>query len=64
MAAVGIDVGGKSHAVARCRIGQERADRPILRVSQSRVGFTTIDAWLSAGPEPVDLVALESSGHY
>lgn len=64
MATVGIDIGGKSHAVGRCRTGQERADRAILRVPQSRAGFTALDAWLHEGPEPVELVALESSGHY
>ena len=64
MATVGIDIGGKSHAVGRCRSGEARADRAILRVPQSRAGFSALDAWLAAGPEPVELVALESSGHY
>jgi transposase len=64
MGAVGIDVGGKSHAVARCRTGEARAERAILRVPQSRAGFAALDAWLAEGPEPVELVALESSGHY
>ena len=64
MATIGIDIGGKSHAVARCRTGEARAERAILRVPQSRAGFSALDAWLTAGPEPVELVALESSGHY
>jgi transposase len=61
---VGIDVGGRSHAVARCRDGLPRADREILRVSQSRAGFATLDAWLDRQAERVDLVTMESSGHY
>lgn len=64
MVTVGIDIGGKSHAVGRCRTGSARADRQVLRVPQSRAGFAALDAWLAAGSEPVELVALESSGHY
>jgi transposase len=58
---VGIDIGGRSHAVARCRDGMSRADREIIRVSQSRAGFA---AWFERQPEPVTLVTMESSGHY
>jgi transposase len=61
---VGIDVGGRSHAVARCRDGMLKADREILRISQSRAGFGALDAWLDRQPEPVSLVTMESSGHY
>jgi transposase len=61
---VGIDIGGRSHAVARCRDGETRADREVLRVSQSRAGFTMLDAWLDRQAEPVSLVTMESSGHY
>jgi transposase len=61
---VGIDIGGRSHAVARCRDGQARADREIVRVSQSRAGFAAFDAWLERQPDPVTLVTMESSGHY
>jgi transposase len=61
---IGIDIGGRSHVVARCRDGQTRADREILRVSQSRVGFAALDAWLERQAEPVTLVTMESSGHY
>ena len=64
MVTVGIDIGGRSHAVARCRDGQARADREILRVSQSRAGFTALGAWLDRQDEPVTLVTMESSGHY
>ncbi len=64
MATVGIDIGGRSHAVARCRDGQARADREILRVSQSRGGFAALDSWLEHQAEPVTLVTMESSGHY
>jgi transposase len=64
MSTVGIDIGGRSHAVARCREGQTRADREILRVSQDRAGFAALDAWLGRQPDPVALVTMESSGHY
>jgi transposase len=61
---IGIDIGGRTHVVARCRDGQARADREILKVSQDRAGFTTLDAWLERQSEPVGLVTMESSGHY
>jgi transposase len=64
MTTVGIDIGGQSHAVARCRNDSPRADRAILRVSQDRAGFTALDAWLARQPAPVTLVTMESSGHY
>ena len=64
MTTIGIDIGGRTHVAARCREGQARADREILRVSQSRAGFTALDAWLDRQPEPVSLVTMESSGHY
>jgi transposase len=61
---IGIDIGGRTHAVARCRDGATKADRDILRVSQSRAGFAVLDTWLERQAEPVTLVAMESSGHY
>jgi transposase len=64
VATVGIDVGGHAHVAARCRDGQASADRKVLRLGQSREGFRSLDAWLAAGPEPVELVVMESSGHY
>jgi transposase len=64
VATIGIDVGGRTHAVARCRSGATRADREILRVSQSRAGFAALDTWLDRQGEPVTLVTMESSGHY
>jgi transposase len=64
MMTVGIDIGGKQHAVARCREGQGKADREILRVSQDRAGFDRLDAWLARQPEPVGRITMESSGHY
>ena len=63
MTTIGIDIGGRAHVAARCRDGQSRADREILRVSQSRAGFSTLDAWLDRQAEPVTLVTMESSGH-
>jgi transposase len=64
MSTIGIDIGGRSHAVARCREGQARADREIIRISQNRTGFTAFDGWLERQSEPVTLVTMESSGHY
>ncbi len=64
MTTIGIDIGGRSHVVARCRDGASRADREILRVSQSRAGFAALDAWLDRQTEAVHLVTMESSGHY
>jgi transposase len=61
---IGIDIGGRSHAVARCREGNPRADREILRVAQSRAGFDAFDAWLGRQVEPLTSVTMESSGHY
>ena len=51
MTTIGIDIGGRSHAVARCRDGETRADREVLRVSQDRAGFAALDAWLERQPE-------------
>jgi len=64
MTTIGIDIGGRNHAVARCRTGETRADREILRVSQDRAGFRELDAWLDGQADPVTLVTMESSGHY
>src|SRR5260370_23875769 len=64
MATVGIDSGGRTHVVARCRDGQARADRETVRVSQSRAGLASLDAWLVRQPEPVTLMAMEPPGHY
>ena len=64
MTTIGIDIGGRTHVVARCRDGTSRADREILRVNQSRAGFAALDAWLGRQTEPVTLVTMESSGHY
>ncbi|MGH7733546.1 MAG: IS110 family transposase, partial [Gemmatimonadales bacterium] len=64
MVTIGIDIGGRTHAVARCRDGTRRADQAILRVSESRAGFAALDAWLARQAEPVRLVTMESSGHY
>lgn len=64
MITVGIDIGGRQHAVASCRSGQDRADREVLRVTQDRAGFDRLDAWLARQPEPVGRITMESSGHY
>ena len=36
----------------------------VLRIGQSRAGFRELDDWLGRQPDPVELVVLESSGHY
>ena len=64
MMTVGIDIGAKRHAVARCRTGQDKANREVLRISQDRAGFDRLDAWLRGQPEPVRRITMESSGHY
>lgn len=64
MATIGIDIGGRTHAVARCAEGLPRADRQVLRIGQSRAGFNALDAWIEKQPEAVSLVTMESSGHY
>lgn len=64
MITVGIDIGGKHHAVARCREGLDKAEREVLRVTQDRAGFDHLDAWLAGQPEPVGCITMESSGHY
>jgi len=64
MITVGIDIGGKQHAVARCREGQDQAEREVLRISQDRAGFDRLDAWLARQEEPVGRITMESSGHY
>jgi transposase len=61
---IGIDIGGRTHVVARCRDGNPSADREIVRVTQDRLGFDLLDTWLGRQPEPVTLVTMESSGHY
>jgi hypothetical protein len=50
---VGIDIGGRSHVVARCRDGSPRADREVLRIGQSRSGFAALDGWLERQAESV-----------
>jgi transposase len=64
MITVGIDIGGKRHALARCQEGEPKADRGILWVTEDRAGFDRLDAWLGRQDEPVGLVTMESSGHY
>ena len=64
MITVGIDIGGRRHAVARCRAGRDKADREVLRVTQDRAGFDRLDAWLAGQDEPVGRITMESSGHY
>jgi transposase len=62
--AVGIDVGAYKCAVAGCREGEREADRKVLSILANRGGFTALDAWLAKQAEPIDVVVMESSGHY
>ena len=64
MITVGIDIGGRQHAVARCREGRDQAEREVLRLTQDRAGFDRLDAWLASQEEPVGRITMESSGHY
>lgn len=64
MTTIGIDIGGRSHVAARCRDGEARADREVVRITQDRAGFTALDTWLARQTQPVTLVTMESSGHY
>jgi transposase len=64
MLTVGIDIGSKRHALARCREGEPKADREILWMTEDRAGFDRLDAWLGRQTEPVGLVAMGSSVHY
>jgi transposase len=63
MNVVGIDIGAAQHVAALCREGKAEADRGVLRISSRRMGFDQLDAWMTRQGE-VDLVVMESSGHY
>ncbi len=63
MHSVGIDVGASRHAVAVCHHGMVEAQRPVLRISNSRSGFGELDRWLERQGD-IDRIVLESSGHY
>ena len=39
MATIGIDIGGRAHVAARCRDGQLKADRTVLRVEPEPGGL-------------------------
>jgi transposase len=62
--AVGIDVGAYKCAVAACRQGEREAERKALTIAANRTGFGELDAWMVARAEPIDVVVMESSGHY
>ena len=62
--AVGVDIGAYKHTVAVCRDGEREADRKALRIAANRQGFRAFEAWMAGQPEPVELVVMESSGHY
>jgi transposase len=63
MTVVGIDIGRGAHFAAACREGSAAAERKVIELSSKRVGFDKLDAWL-AQQGAVDLVVMESSGHY
>ena len=63
MSVVGIDIGARRHVAALCRDGSQEAERGVLRVGTRRPGFDELDAWMTRQGD-VDLVVMESSGHY
>ncbi|HEU0251076.1 MAG TPA: IS110 family transposase [Solirubrobacteraceae bacterium] len=62
--AVGIDVGAYKCAVAVCREGEREAERKVLSITTQRGGFTSLDEWMAKQGAPIDVVVMESSGHY
>jgi transposase len=62
--AVGIDVGAYQCAVAVCRQGEREAERKVLNITTQRGGFTSLDTWMVQQGAPIDVVVMESSGHY
>jgi transposase len=62
--AVGIDVGAYKCAVAVCRQGEHDAERKVLNITTQRGGFAALDAWMVQQGAPIDVVVMESSGHY
>jgi len=63
MSVVGIDIGASQHVAALCRQGEAEAERRVLRISSRRAGFDELDNWMD-NQDGVDLVVMESSGHY
>ena len=63
MNVVGIDIGAARHVAAVCREGKGEAERAVLRISSDRAGFNELDGWITK-QGAVDLVVMESSGHY
>jgi transposase len=62
--AVGIDVGAYKCAAAVCRQGEREAERKVLNITTKRIGFAELDAWMVKQGAPIDVVVMESSGHY
>jgi transposase len=62
--AVGIDIGAYKCAVAVCRQGEREAERKVLNITTKRGGFVELDSWMAKQGAPVDVVVMESSGHY
>ncbi len=62
--AVGIDVGAYKCAAAVCRQGEREADRKVLTITTKRKGFGELDAWMTKQEAPIEVVVMESSGHY
>ncbi|MGA9776150.1 MAG: IS110 family transposase [Candidatus Dormiibacterota bacterium] len=63
MSVIGIDIGKSQHVAAVCRSGAQEAERGVLRLGSGRGGFEQLDAWMGRHGE-VELVVMESSGHY
>jgi transposase len=62
--AVGIDLGAYKCAVAVCREGEREAERKGLSIITNRGGFINLDTWMAKQGAPIDVVVMESSGHY
>ena len=62
--AVGIDVGAYKCAAAVCRQGEREAERKVLNITTQRGGFAELDGWMAKQGAPIDVVVMESSGHY
>ena len=62
--AVGIDVGAYKCAAAVCRAGEREAERKVLNITTQRGGFAELDRWMAKQGAPIDVVVMESSGHY
>jgi transposase len=50
--------------VAVCRQDEREAERKVLSITTHRGGSTSLDGWMARQGAPIDVVVMESSGHY